>query len=67
MSRTSDVMGNIKKMQGKLSLNKEAERKIFEIGVITDISESLAMLVDLYALTHGVQMTDGRQQDAPEQ
>lgn len=50
--RINDVAESNAKIQG-LNLNLEANREKATLSVLTDISETLALMLDLYAMVHG--------------
>ena len=51
--RIDEVIENNKKMQKNCRLNMEEGRQAAILSVMTDISETLAIMVDLYGIVHG--------------
>lgn len=61
--RIEEVYQNNQNLK-KLPLNTEEGRQKATLSVLTDISESLAMLIDLYGVVHGrVVSSKGEQAD----
>ena len=66
--RIDEIRESNTAMQKKLNLNDDKQREIFMIGVLTDISETLALLVDVYAMVYGrVVSTKKDDNNAPKQ
>ena len=51
--RIEDVVNNNKNLTNNCKLNTEEGRQLATLSVLTDISETLAMMVDLYGVIHG--------------
>jgi hypothetical protein len=51
--RIDEVIENNKKMQKNYRINTEEGRQAAILSVLTDISETLAIMVDLYGIVHG--------------
>lgn len=51
--RCDDIVKNNQELNKKLPLNTDVGRQKALLSVLTDISESLALIVDLYAAVHG--------------
>jgi len=51
--RIDEVIENNKKLQKQYRINTEEGRQAAILSVMTDISETLAIMVDLYGIVHG--------------
>lgn len=51
--RIEDVVQNNKNLSKNCKLNTDAGRQTAMLSVLTDISETLAMLLDVYGVVHG--------------
>ena len=51
--RIDEVIENNKKLQKNYRINTEEGRQAAILSVMTDISETLAIMVDLYGIVHG--------------
>ena len=51
--RIEEVFENNKKLPTKVQLNTEEGRQLATLSVLTDISETLAMMLDMYGVVHG--------------
>ena len=62
--RIEDVAKNNQDLPKKLKLNTEEGRQAATLSVLTDISETLALLTDLYAMVHGRVISKNGEQNA---
>ena len=51
--RIDEVIENNKKLQKTYRINTEEGRQAAILSVMTDISETLAIMVDMYGIVHG--------------
>ena len=51
--RIEEVFENNKKLPTKVQLTTEEGRQLATLSVLTDISETLAMMLDMYGVVHG--------------
>ena len=52
--RVDEIFENNANLQKKLSLNTPKDLELAKLSVLTDISETLAILADLYAKTYNL-------------
>jgi hypothetical protein len=51
--RIDEVIDSNKKLSRNVRLNTEEGRQMALLSVLTDISETLALFLDMYAMTYG--------------
>ena len=54
ISRYDQVVDGIKDAQNKFSLNSSEGRQIIGLTLLSQISETFAMFLDVYAVSHGL-------------
>ena len=57
--RIDEIRSNNKAMQKICNINKEEGRQMALLYVLTDISETLAIISDAYMLSHGIRFAKG--------
>lgn len=62
--RIDEIVKNNLEMQKKCPLNTEEGRQMAMLSVMTDISETLAILTDIYGAVHGRVIVKKDDQDA---
>ena len=55
--RINEIVESNKNMAEKAKLNTEAGRQMAILSVLTDISETLALMLDVYSNVHGREVT----------
>lgn len=58
--RIDEMIENNKKLQKTYRINTEEGRQAAILSVMTDISETLALMVDLYGIVHGRIVSNNR-------
>lgn len=51
--RIEEVFENNRKLPTQVQLTTEEGRQLATLSILTDISETLAMMLDLYGVVHG--------------
>ena len=63
MSRIKASKKQQLELQKHFGIDTEEKRQKLTIGILCDIADSLAVLCDLYAMTHGITLADCKMVD----
>lgn len=65
--RIDTIVKNEEEMTKNFKLSTEEGRQLATISVMTDISETLAIICDLYAMVHGKEVSPNGERNANKQ